>query len=397
MTRDILTVRIELDNIHCFDEGDGWGNAEPYLWPVFFKIDGSTCSVNDSLMLTGTATVEGTHGEHGNLNNTDVDAGDTVSIPGSVGIWESTLQPIPGPPSLQSLVPDVPGVAGVVVVLMEEDNVSDSGAIAGYNALVSSIKTSLDNVVPTLGFTQQDINDAQIAAMQQAVSNAVSNAVQSSQGFFANLWSWVNPDDQIGSEIFRFNHDDLAAGNPIPFSKRWQNEGDWQINGHAIASVKCPAAAIDAARKILGEIFKGDHMKRMRTFRDSTVRGSAGLKQWWNLAERNAPSILWLLHSDKEARALFRGVVPQAVELLSNPVAKVPDAFIADVGSLLNAARKSSSRKLRSDSVIAHKMLQLGVGRNIKEMLELAGKVTPTSNLSKAEYKRLLMRGGDQS
>lgn len=394
MARDILNVRIELDSIHCFDEGDGWGNAEPYLWPVFFKIDGTTASVNDSLQLTGTATVEGTHGHHGNLNNTDVDAGDNVTIPDSVGVWETTLTPIPGPPSLQSLVPDVAGVAGVVTVLMEEDNVTDAGAIAGYNALVAAVQTSLNGVVPTLGLTQQDISDNQIAAMETAVSNAVSNAIQNSQNFFENLWSWINPDDQIGTQIFRFDHDTLAAGNPINFNKRWNNEGDWEIHGHAIASVKCPAAAIEAAKKILGKIFGGDHMKQMRAFRDSHVRDNAGMREWWSLAERNGPAILYLLSTDKAAREVFIRTAPQLVDLVAKPETKVPATLIADLNTLLAAAGKSSSRRMRIDSRTSARLVQLASGRSVKEIFALAERWRPSTKATKAEFQKALARTG---
>ena len=35
--RATLNLETVLQNVHCHDEGDGWGNAEPYIWTVFFK------------------------------------------------------------------------------------------------------------------------------------------------------------------------------------------------------------------------------------------------------------------------------------------------------------------------------------------------------------------------
>ena len=64
--RQSLDVSISLDRILCIDEGDGPGNAEPYLWTLFFKIDGDTVKV-DALNLRGTVTVDRRNGEHNNL------------------------------------------------------------------------------------------------------------------------------------------------------------------------------------------------------------------------------------------------------------------------------------------------------------------------------------------
>ena len=41
-----LKIDLKLDRVHCHDEGDGPGNAEPYLWTVFWKVDGETVVVN---------------------------------------------------------------------------------------------------------------------------------------------------------------------------------------------------------------------------------------------------------------------------------------------------------------------------------------------------------------
>ncbi|MGQ0607020.1 MAG: hypothetical protein ACT4OQ_00950, partial [Chloroflexota bacterium] len=273
MARDILDVWIRLDRVHCFEEGDGWGSAEPYLWPVFFKIDGETVSLTDSLMLSGTSTVVGTYGSHGNLLNTDVDPGEVLPIPEALGSWRTTLKPIPVPDSLAGAVDDVAGVAGVIAVLMEEDNVSDSGAVAGYNALVSAIRAGLDEVVGTLGLTNQEVTEQDIDAIKSAAEKAVKDAIKSNQGFFADLWSWLNADDQIGSEVFRFAHDDLAEGGVIDFNKRWKNHGDWQIFGQANASVLCPAEAVGPGQAIVDAVFGSGDMNAMRRFRDERFPG----------------------------------------------------------------------------------------------------------------------------
>ena len=52
MARTPLQVDIALDHIHCFKQSD-WGSAEPYLWTIFFKIDGDTVTMGDDLFLHG--------------------------------------------------------------------------------------------------------------------------------------------------------------------------------------------------------------------------------------------------------------------------------------------------------------------------------------------------------
>ena len=86
-------VTIALNNIRCFDEGDGIGSAEPYLWTVFFKIDGNTAHILPSTSLAGSATVVSTPGNHGDLGPaaSDVDPGDNVAIPAALALNSSPV------------------------------------------------------------------------------------------------------------------------------------------------------------------------------------------------------------------------------------------------------------------------------------------------------------------
>ncbi|MGH2379775.1 MAG: hypothetical protein ACRDG7_00935 [Candidatus Limnocylindria bacterium] len=382
MARDILDVWIRLDRVHCFEEGDGWGSAEPYLWPVFFKIDGETVSLTDSLMLSGTATVVGTYGSHGNLLNTDVDPGEVLPIPEALGSWRTALKPIPVPDSLAGTVDDVAGVAGVIAVLMEEDNVSDSGAVAGYNALVSAIRAGLDEVVGTLGLTNQEVTEQDIDAIKSAAEKAVKDAIKSNQGFFADLWSWLNADDQIGSEVFRFAHDDLAAGGVIEFNKRWKNHGDWQIFGEANASVLCPAEAVGPGQAIVDAVFSSGEMDAMRRLRDERFPGRRGAAEWWALAERNAAAIAWLVQTDESARESLKALGPAVAELASHPEQPMPDEVLRQGDRILAAASKAPIRRLRIDARRASSFLNLVRGRSLAETVDIAAKLPPTRRVS---------------
>lgn len=389
MSRAHLDTWIRLDRVHCHDEGDGIGNAEPYLWAVFFKIDGSTVRLNESLNLEGVATVQATNGSHGNLDNTDVDAGDTVPVPQDVGAWHTELVPIPVPESLSGLVADIAGVAGVVVVLMEEDNVSDAGALAGYQALVTEIRQRLNTLIPKLGIAHQTVTDQDVAELQNGISDAIEAAVKGAQSGWQNFWSWLNADDQIGSKFFSFGHDDLAKNVSIDFSQRWHNEGDWEIFGEASATAKCPANAMAKIAESHGGPFTIRHLAELRAFRDTRVRGNQSLSAWWALAERNSAALGRLVLTDAEARRAMFAVLPQISQVIAQPNAALPDNVVAQTLAVLDRAQSSPSARLRSDAARARDMVGLLRSRTVGQALAIASAVPPNRSVRRSQLPEI--------
>jgi hypothetical protein len=423
---DRLHINLELDRIFCHDEGDGWGDAEPYLWTVFFKIDGSTLIVADDLTLSGNATIQTTLGSHGNLNNTDVDEGDNVVIPAAIGHFDTILEPIPLSPPWDQLADPIGGVVGVVAVLMEEDNVTDDGAEAGHRALNDAVRNALNQIVSTRSLTNQDVTDEEIAGFTSSIESAVSDAIQNQQNWFENLWSWINPDDSIGTEVFLFSYGDLESGGTINFNRRWRNEGDWEIFGHITSTVMCPAEAVDA---LLGSLFSSRTMslerslsKRrvidldspkdlcepklsdkelveerlqinkvgrvldlasLRRFRDGPFKEYEGLGSWWKLAQRNLPAVVTTVLRHEELREPARVLSAFVNEFARNPETDFSDeALSAARDFFLGLKKYSTRRRLAVDASRALTVLPMLAGHKRHDVLTTLSTVPPARHPS---------------
>ncbi|MEU9779662.1 hypothetical protein AB0H92_01505 [Streptomyces phaeochromogenes] len=229
-------ARIRLTTVRCIDEGDGPGSAEPYLWTVFFKIDGTTASVTSELRLTGRSTVIATVGNQGDLPNHDVDDGEIVLVPLALGQFRTRLRPIPLQAPIGG-VSEVGGVLGMVAVLMEEDNTPASAIAAGHRALNRAVRRALDELIPTLGFLRQEPTPDDIEKITQQVGNSVLAAVSND----VSAWEWLtglgNMDEKIGSMVEQYSQDALlnAGTAGITFAQRFRSEGEWELTGRASA------------------------------------------------------------------------------------------------------------------------------------------------------------------
>jgi hypothetical protein len=225
--RGPLNAIFQITEIHCVDEGDGPGTAEPYLWVLFFKLDGEMVAM-DSANLSGKVRLQRMTASHGNLGSTDVDAGDRLGVPGNVGTWTTTLLPIPiKDEGVRALVKrakgwdDIPGRIGVMAVLMEEDSLPDGAEVAGYNAMLRTFELTMNQQIPNLGLVQQNLPDTFEADLKVAVDDAVKGAILDVLSLPDKLAAWLaGPDQLAASGSWTFNHDRLAAERTISFEAR---------------------------------------------------------------------------------------------------------------------------------------------------------------------------------
>ena len=255
-----LPVSLNLSSIHCYDEADGIGSAEPYLWTIFFKIDGQTIQQSNIVSLSGQAVFHFGPGSHGNLPNHDVGAGDNVNIPDASGKWSTTLQPIVLKHPNGTTI-NVPGMVGVAAILLEEDDVSDSGAESGHQALNHYVQDQINQFIAGISLLDfigaedpqsklSELLDALKEKIKKDSEDIVSNAIENAQGTLSNVWSWLNGDDKIGAEIWMFDQNEIVADRYTKsFSTRWKNQGDWEIFGNVSAPNPCQASLVAVNQK----------------------------------------------------------------------------------------------------------------------------------------------------
>ncbi len=239
MPRTAFNVRVQIPDIFCREEADGIGDAEPYLWPVLFKIDGDNYVVARGL--TGNPFIAIKHGDHGNLADTDVDAFALVRVPEALGVFETTLWPIPvvDPTYRAVLGDDLPGIVGIVAVLMEQDGWPDELATTGYAALVDAVQLGVAKFVTKYQHrpappTPNDVAD-EIEALKAMATKMVSGAIKEKMGGDVFVFGTAgNNDDTLGAEAWYVNQDQLTAKSLIEFQRTWTDDetkgcGEWRI------------------------------------------------------------------------------------------------------------------------------------------------------------------------
>ncbi|MEJ2407486.1 MAG: hypothetical protein P8171_25110, partial [Candidatus Thiodiazotropha sp.] len=247
----------------------------------------------------------------------------------------------------------------------------------------------------------------------------ISDAIQNQQNFFENLWSWLNKDDSIGTKVWIFKHDDLASGGTINFSKRWHNEGDWELYGHITSSVACPADALDnlfsglsssrsmsasgefSSHMIIDpEAFERDKedgskgkarlkeraltskvfdLDSLRKFRDTTYREYPGLGRWWDLAKRNLPSIIRVLITKPELRESAHELMSYLPKFANSPEEKIPANILKSAETLLLGVKLATkNRRLSIDCSRALSVVPMLQRKTAKSAMQLLDTLQPS-------------------
>lgn len=202
----------------------------PYLWSVFFKVDGDTVFVDSSFTAQGQATVVGTPGDHDDLPGSDGIPGSfpaaTITIPATLGEFHTVVTPIPVRPLGISL----PGTVGCVAILMDQQDTPADAVAQGHQALNTSLQQALDALIPTFGPTKTAVTPADIQVIRNAVTTAVVNAVKNAQ----NVWQAIfdallgTEDQPLAQAIYYYTQDQLinSAAQGIPLRTVVDIKGD---------------------------------------------------------------------------------------------------------------------------------------------------------------------------
>jgi hypothetical protein len=179
------------------------------FWPVFVKIDGNTTQVSAQATLTGSASVTGTTGV-GSVGAV-LQPNSSISIPPAIGQWTSQIKPIPVAPSIQPLLgsPNLPGIFGAVVVVMNPSGIEGDALTAGHTALNNAVESALNNLIMSFGPDHTQITPADIKSLVNQVQNQVAHAVHNAMGLGDKIHAWWSGGGLVGDATVHNTQDDL--------------------------------------------------------------------------------------------------------------------------------------------------------------------------------------------
>jgi hypothetical protein len=234
------SLAVALDSLVYQTAGRRRRRKQPYLWTTFFKIDGSTVHLSDQFQLTGQAAFHFGPGSHGNLQQQAFEPGDAIAIPEGLGQWQTEITPIKVP----FFDYEMPGMIGVVAVLMQENNVSDIGAEAGHEALNRYVEDAVGEAIRSFDVKHIDVENiqpslkqyfaGQIASLADGIEDQVRHAIVEAQSWWQNLWSLIEQDELVGYCVWDLLSEEIPTGEEgYRLHQRWTHDqlGAWELRG----------------------------------------------------------------------------------------------------------------------------------------------------------------------
>ena len=239
-----MDVTIRIRKIEVLDEADGDGNAEPYLFPIFFRIDRPKAVGNDWFY-----SPKVSHGNLGDNWGKDWDAGDIIHVPARIGRWHTYLK------RGELQIPEKTIYLGVVVLLFEEDHFPLSKDVEGIFVDISNtIRNYMkDNTIwPFLLNFPLPSENVFKTFLEDTITTRIK---EETSGIPGDL------DDFIGTAIFSWSWKDLKADLYQVNSRTWNEsteseDGDFTISVDVVAKPICTYTDNIAVRRG-NEIFMG--------------------------------------------------------------------------------------------------------------------------------------------
>jgi hypothetical protein len=266
MAIERMKLRVAFRNLLCTDEADGSGSAEPYLWAFYFKIDGSTATLdlnsNNQLVLRGTSSNIGSPGSVGNLGDNDVDAEDNVILPPAIRSHGGPLllDPIPLSQAARGQHPNleaVGGLAGYVVALMENDDVTRADAQAAHRefnlSMRDTVKDAIDEFVVPPGIPQPTADDIK-TLFRDGLGPRIAELVEERRNQWATFPNYEGDgrDDKVGVHTAFFIPQDFAGGKTLAAGALFENNhhGKFGLGGIALGVEALPNPEITLERSV---------------------------------------------------------------------------------------------------------------------------------------------------
>lgn len=215
-----------MDSFSYFNENYDWTNEMPYFWFSFFKIDGTTCKLDESLKIKGKPVIYNNFKKFENVNNFEPDRQDIIKIPAYLGQKELTLEPIPSPNFMMKTKLNAESYLGCIAFMMNEECAASDLNNNYIKILKTLIQNSLDELVQILHMNQKTVFD-HLENLKENIESKIISESRKEQSFWKRLTNNV----MLDTTIWFFSAEELKKLQSVSLEKFWGTEGRWTLSG----------------------------------------------------------------------------------------------------------------------------------------------------------------------